>query len=190
MDWLIVSNLLLWGLVVFLTIVVLTLARQISLLNYHGEPKSNVIPPSMIKIGEVTREIKGIDLDGKLVEVGGPNTNNFNLVVFISPICPVSKALATAAISLTEREKIDLIFVGGGRSISLSEHQNFAVEIGLENHYYLVSDTLGIHFGIHEVPFALFINEKGVLVGKGLVNTREHLEHLVKEKVSGVSASQ
>ena len=98
MDWLIVSNLLLWGLVVFLTIVVLTLARQISLLNYHGEPKSNVIPPSMIKIGEVTREIKGIDLDGKLVEVGGPNTNNFNLVVFISPICPVSKAIATAAI--------------------------------------------------------------------------------------------
>ena len=190
MDWLVVSNILLWGLIVFLTVVVLTLARQVSLLSDHEGPNSNPIVPSKTKIGEVTKEIKGIDLDGKLVEVGGPNTKNFNLVVFISPICPVSKTLATAAISLTEHEKIDLIFVGGGRSISLSEHQNFAVEIGLENHYYLVSDTLSIHFGIHKVPFALGINEEGILVGKGLVNTREHLENLLKEKVSGVSASQ
>ena len=188
MDWLIVSNLLLWGLVVFLTFVVLTLARQISLLDYHGRPNSNPIPPSSTKIGEATKEIKGIDLNGKLVKVGGTNTNSSNLVVFISPTCPVCKTFIPVAISLASHEKIDLVFASDGGS--LTEHQNYAVDLGLKNHSYLVSDTLSIHYGVNKVPFALVINEEGVLAGKDFVSTREHLENLIKGEISGVSASQ
>ncbi len=190
MDWLVVSNILLWGLIVFLTVVVLTLARQVSLLSDHEGPNSNPIVPSKTKIGEVTKEIKGIDLDGKPRKVGGANSDSSNLVVFISPTYPVCKTLVPEAISLASQEKLDLIFAGGGGSLSLPEHQNYAVDLGLKNHSYLVSDTLSTHYDVDKLPFALLINEQGVLIDKGFVNTLAHLEGMIKGSLYGVSASQ
>ena len=186
MDWLILSNMLLWALVVFLTIIVLTLARQISVLTDQRTLNSNPIPPSKPKIGELTKEVSGTNLEGKPVRVGGANAKSPILVLFISPTCSVCKTLVPSAISLVSQEKIDLVFTSDGESIL--EHQNYANDLGLKDHCYVISDALSNHYGVNKVPFALMINKEGVLVGKSSVDTREHLENLIKIKEFGVSA--
>ena len=47
-----------------------------------------------------------------------------------------------------------------------------------------------INFNISDNSFALLIEEGGVLIGKGLVNTREHLESLVEARETGISTLQ
>ena len=40
------------------------------------------------------------------------------------------------------------------------------------------------------MPFALLIDRHGVLAGKGLVNTREHLESLIEARETGIPTLQ
>ena len=110
MDWLAVSNILLWGLVVFLTVVVLALARQIGVLNDRVAPAGALTPTSGPKIGEITEKIEVTNLDGKTLNIGGPDAVGSLLVLFISPTCPVCKTLVPTAISLANHEQIDLLF--------------------------------------------------------------------------------
>ena len=110
------------------------------------------------------------------------------LVLFISPTCPVCKTLVPTAISLANHEQIDLLFASDGGSPLA--HQTYVNDLGLNKFSYVLSESLGIHYGVSKLPFALLIDERGVLVGKGLVNTREHLESLIEAKESGVSTLQ
>ena len=188
MDWLAVSNILLWGLVVFLTVVVLALARQIGVLNDRVAPAGALTPTSGPKIGEITEKIEVTNLDGETLNIGGPDAVGSLLVLFISPTCPVCKTLVPTAISLANHEQINLLFASDGGSPL--EHQSYVNDLGLEKFSYVLSESLGIHYGVSRLPFALLIDERGVLVGKGLVNTREHLESLIEAKESGVSTLQ
>jgi methylamine dehydrogenase accessory protein MauD len=52
--------------------------------------------------------------------------------------------------------------------------------MGIDDYPYVISQPLGITFGVSKLPFAAIIDEAGVLASKGLVNTREHLDSLVE----------
>ena len=188
MDWLLVSNLLLWGLIILLTVMALALARQVGVLNDRVAPAGALTPTSGPKIGEITEGIETTDLEGNSITIGGPDSKKPILVLFISPTCPVCKTLVPTAISLSVHEKIDLIFASDGGSIF--EHQTYVKDLALDNYRYVLSESLGIHYGVSKLPFALLIDENGVLSGKGLVNTREHLESLVEARETGVSTLQ
>ena len=54
----------------------------------------------------------------------------------------------------------------------------------------MLSESLGIHYGVSKLPFALLIDRHGVLAGKGLVNTREHLESLIEARETGIPTLQ
>ena len=188
MDWLLVSNLLLWGLVILLTVMVLALARQVGVLNDRVAPAGALTPTSGPKIGEITEEIGTTDLEGNTINIGGTSTASSVLVLFISPTCPVCKTLVPTAISLSNHEQIDLIFASDGGSIF--EHQTYVKDLALDNFPYILSESLGIHYGVSKLPFALLIDDNGILSGKGLVNTREHLESLVEARETGISTLQ
>ena len=188
MDWLLVSNLLLWGLVILLTVMVLALARQVGVLNDRVAPAGALTPTSGPKIGEITEEIGTTDLEGNTINIGGTSTASSVLVLFISPTCPVCKTLVPTAISLSNHEQIDLIFASDGGSIF--EHQTYVKDLALDNFPYVLSESLGIHYGVSKLPFALLIDDDGILSGKGLVNTREHLESLVEARETGISTLQ
>ena len=188
MDWLLVSNLLLWVLVILLTVMVLALARQVGVLNDRVAPAGALTPTSGPKIGELTERIDTTDLEGNSVNIGGVESTESILVLFISPTCPVCKTLVPTAISLSKHEKIDLIFASDGGSIF--EHQAYVKDLSLDYYPYVLSESLGIHYGVSKLPFALLIDNNGVLTGKGLVNTREHLESLVEARETGISTLQ
>ena len=93
-DALVVSNLVLWGLVVVLAIVVFALARQIGVLHERIAPAGALTLSGGLKPGESVPELALQTLAGKsldLVDFG--RRERGLLLFFLSPVCPVCKSL-------------------------------------------------------------------------------------------------
>ncbi len=174
-DALLVSNLLLWCVVIVLAVVVLALARQVGVLHERVAPAGALMPTTGPKVGEQTVPATFRGLDGGQVTVGGPDGEaRATLVLWISPTCPVCKALVPTAVSMARAERLRLVFASDGDK--LAQHQAY--------------QALGLAYAVSKLPFAVLIGGDGVLRSKGLVNTREHLESLVESMQSGVRSLQ
>ena len=92
------------------------------------------------------------------------------------------------AVSLAEAERLRLVFASDGDRPEA--HDAYARELRIAAFPYVVSQALGIRFAVSKLPFAALIGADGVLGGKGLVNTREHLESLVEAMHTGVASLQ
>ena len=183
-----VLDVLLWTLVVLLALAVLALARQVGVLHQRVAPAGALMPSSGPKIGELTETIETEDLAGDRVGIGGVAQGANTLVLFISPTCPVCKTLLPAARSLASAEGLTLVFASDG--FETERHRTFAEEVGIARFPYVLSQALGIRYGVSRLPFAVLIGADGVLRGRGLVNTREHLESLLESWRSGIATLQ
>jgi methylamine dehydrogenase accessory protein MauD len=187
----IVSNVILWIVVIVLALVVLALARQVGILHERVAPAGALMPTSGPKVGELTEAMSVADIHGKTVTIGGPHASGMNtLVMFVSPTCPVCKSLVPTAKSLAnaERNRLELVFASDGDK--LEQHQAYARDLKLERYPYVLSEKLGMSFEVSKLPFAVLIGGDGTLKSKGLVNTREHLESLIEAMDSGIATLQ
>lgn len=188
-EALLVSNLLLWCLVIVLALVVLALARQVGVLHERVAPAGALMPTNGPKVGEATPRSTFRDLGGAEVVVGGPGPDGrAMLVLWMSPTCPVCKTLVPTAVSLAEAERLRLVFASDGDR--LDQHQAYVRDLRIAGYPYVVSQALGISYAVSKLPFAVLIGADGVLKSKGLVNTREHLESLVESMRSGIASLQ
>lgn len=183
-----VLDVLLWVVVGLLTLAVLALARQVGVLHQRVAPAGALMPTRGPKIGELTETVEAEDLAGNRVGIGGPAQRANTLVLFISPTCPVCKSLVPAAKSLASAETLELVFASDG--FDRERHRAFAGDIGIARFPYVLSQALGMRYGVSRLPFAVLIGEDGVLRGRGLVNTREHLESLLESWRTGVATLQ
>ena len=188
---LLVSNVVLWVLVIVLALVVLALARQVGVLHERVAPAGALQPTSGPKVGELTEAMSIADINGHSVTIGGPNSNGMNtLIMIISPTCPVCKSLVPTARSLAraERNRLELVFASDGDK--LEQHQAYAKDLDLDKYPYVLSQKLGMNFEVSKLPFAVLIGADGTLQSKGLVNTREHLESLIEAMDTGIATLQ
>ncbi|MXY57251.1 MAG: thiol-disulfide isomerase [Gammaproteobacteria bacterium] len=184
----VVLDVVLWLLVGVLTIAVLALARQVGVLSQRVAPAGALTPKTGPKIGELTEVLETDDLNGTRQRIGGPKSERTVLVLFISPTCPVCKALLPAAKSLATTERLRLVFASDG--FDPGRHRAFSKDVGIQHYPYIVSQELGLRYGVSRLPFAVLIGADGVLLGRALVNTREHLESLMESWRSGVATLQ
>jgi methylamine dehydrogenase accessory protein MauD len=190
-EMLLVSNVVLWVLVVALAIIVLALARQVGILHERVAPAGALQPVEGPKVGELTEAMPLKSLDGESVTIGGRNANGLAmLVLFVSPTCPVCKSLVPTARSLERREasRLRLVFASDGDA--RDQHVAYANDLRLGSHPYVLSQALGMKYQVSKLPFALLIGADGSLQSKGLVNTREHMESLIEAMDSGVATLQ
>jgi len=188
-DGLLVSHVLLWCLVIVLALVVLALSRQVGVLHERVSPAGALMPTQGPKVGESTLPETYRDLAGSELSVGGAAPDGrATLVLWISPTCPVCKALVPTAVSLAEAERLRLVFASDGDRPEA--HQAYVRELRIAAYPYVISQPLGMRFAVSKLPFAALIGADGVLGGKGLVNTREHLESLVEAMRTGVATLQ
>jgi methylamine dehydrogenase accessory protein MauD len=188
---LMVSNVVLWILVIVLALVVLALARQVGILHERVAPAGALQPTNGPKVGELTEAMSIADITGSTVTVGGPNPDGkTTLVMFTSPTCPVCKSLVPTAKSLAKAEKnrLQLVFASDGDSVE--QHQAYVKDLDLDNYPYVLSQKLGMSFAVSKLPFAVLIGADGTLQSKGLVNTREHLESLIEAMDTGIATLQ
>jgi len=188
-EALLASNIILWCLVIVLSLVVFALARQVGVLHERVAPAGALLPTSGPKVGELTEAAAYPDLDGASLTVGGARDDGrATLVLWISPSCPVCKALVPTARSMAEAEDLHLVFASDGSK--LEQHRAYVRDLGIDNYGYIVSQTLGMKYAVSKLPFAVLIGPDGTLRSKGLVNTREHLESLAESMESGIDTLQ
>lgn len=185
---LIVSNVMLWVVVLALLLVVLALSRQIGVLYERVAPMGALTIDKGPAVGEAAPRFELNDLLGRPRRVGhaGPRSQ---LLFFVSPTCPVCKKLLPIlkSVAQTERAWLDIVLASDGE---MPEHLAFYRKAGLESFPYLLSTELGLKFQISKLPYAVLMDGQGIVRAKGLINSREQLESLFTAMEIGVASAQ
>ncbi len=188
MSLLIASQILLWLLVVGLILVVLALARQIGVLHERIAPVGALTPRGGPEVGEASPRMTLATLDGGAVTVGETlEPGRMRLLLFVSTDCPVCKRLIPLAKSVAKAEHLGLVFVGDEEAGAL---HGLIARFGLETYPFINGPGLGMAYQVGKLPYAVLLDDAGVIAAKGLVNTREHLESLVIAKITGFGSIQ
>ncbi len=189
-DALLVSNVLLWLLVLGLALTVLALTRQIGLLHERVSPVGALSPRSKVKVGGPAPELALLDLHDRPLQIGGASKDETRtLLFFLSPTCPVCETLLPTVerVARTEVPRVRVILASDGAP---EEHRMFVAKKRISHLPYVLSAPLGMRYGVAKLPYAVLIDEDGIVAAQGLVNTREHLESLFEAQRHGVSSIQ
>jgi methylamine dehydrogenase accessory protein MauD len=190
LEALLISNVVLWVVVVVLAAVVLALVRQIGVLHERVAPAGALMTHSGPRVGEAAPRFELADWLGRPVTVGGASVDGkATLLAFVSPTCPVCKTMLQILDSVQGKEQrwLRLVLASDGER---AEHESFVRDWGLAEGTYVLSSQLGLTYQVPKLPYALLIDAGGVLRAKGLVNTREHVESLFEAMERGVESVQ
>lgn len=190
---LLISNILLWLLVLGLAGIVLMLSRQIGVLHERITPVGALMVGKGAMAGEAAPAFSLTNLNpqagGDAIAIGGVESEGRNtLIFFVSPTCPVCASLLPTLRSLANQTpKLRLVLASDGDE---TEHRAFIARKGLDDLPYVLSSQLGMSFGVAKLPYGVLIDADGVLRAHGLVNNREHLESLLEAEREGVASIQ
>ena len=188
-EALIVSNAILWIVVLALLLAVIALSRQIGILYERIAPMGALMLDHGPKVGDVAPVFRLDSLGGGQVSVGQSASGKSQLLFFLSPTCPVCKKLLPIlkSISAAEAGWLELVFASDGNVV---EQADFYHRVNLEAFPYVLSTDLGMAFRVGKLPYAILIGDDGRVRAKGLVNSREQLESLFAAKELGVASVQ
>ena len=188
-EALIISNIVLWLVVLALVVIVVALSRQIGVLYERIAPMGALMIDQGPKVGDPSpiMTLSAI-AGGDEIHVGSA-LGRSQLLFFLSPTCPVCKKLLPILKSIRAAEKdwLDIVFASDGE---LHEQLAFYCTAGLTDFPYVLSSELAITFHVGKLPYAVLIDEAGRVRAKGLINSREHLESLFTAKEAGVASIQ
>ena len=190
MEALAVSQVLLWVVIVALSLVVLGLARQIGVLHERVAPLGALTTRTAVVIGDHAPEFDVADLAGRKLHIGGRRADGRGqLLLFVSPTCPMCKKLLPTARSFarSERAQVDVVLMGDGDRPS---HEALVAEHRLQDLPLALAPIVGITLGIGKLPHAVLIDAAGTLRSSGIVNSREHLESLLIAQETGFASMQ
>ena len=189
MTIIIASQILSWAAIVGLGVLSFVLARQVGVLHERVAPAGALSMNQKIKAGDIAPELTAQTLSGELLPLGGARGSRSQLLFFLSPDCPVCKSLLPAlkSAALNEKRWIDVALVSDGDG---PHHLAFVREQGLQEFPYIVSELVGRSYGVGKLPYAVLIDERGIIASMGLVNSREHLDSLFEAKELGVASIQ
>jgi methylamine dehydrogenase accessory protein MauD len=190
MDPLVVSQIILWLVVVVLAITVAALVRQIGVLHERVAPLGALTTKTAVEVGQAAPRLDVIDLAGRPVRIGGESADGRSqLLLFVSPSCPMCKKLLPVARSFarSERRGVSIVLMGDGDRPS---HEALIAEHRLDGVPFALAPIVGINLGIGRLPHAVLIDPAGVIRSKGIVNSREHLESLLVAQETGYASMQ
>lgn len=186
---LLISNILLWVLVAVLGGAVVLLARQVGVLHERITPVGALMVAKAAKIGEKAPMLRLPSLTGGEVAVGETREDGSStLFFFLSPTCPVcASLLPTLRALLKATPGLRVVMASDGDA---DEHKAFIARKELGDLPYVLSEQLGVAFGVSKLPYGVLVDAEGILRAHGLVNTREHLESLLEAEREGVASIQ
>jgi methylamine dehydrogenase accessory protein MauD len=190
MEALVVSQILSWVVILVLAVTVLALARQIGVLHERVAPLGALTTRTAVGVGDRAPEFDLADLAGKAVHIGGRQADRRSqLLLFVSPVCPMCKKLLQVVRSFAQSERggVGIVLMGDGDRPS---HEALVAEHRLEGLPLVLSPIVGITLGIGKLPHAVLIDADGVIRSSGIVNSREHLESLLVAEETGYASMQ
>ncbi|BAN49159.1 methylamine dehydrogenase accessory protein MauD [Metapseudomonas resinovorans] len=188
MEALIVSNVLLWCLLIALAFAVMGLVRQIGVLHGRLAPAGALMVDKGVAVNEPAPQVTAADRHGRPVNFGYAG-EKAQLLFFLSPTCPICKSLLPAikSIAKAQADRLDVIYVSDG---DMDAQKALIAEHNLEDATYVVGPEVGMTYQIGKLPYAALVDKAGVLRSKGLVNSREHLDSLFEVEHLGSATLQ
>lgn len=189
MTALLISQVVLWIVVLALSLVCLALTRQLGVLHERIAPMGALALNRRLTGGSPAPMLSLKTLNGATVTVGATGeireSRQCQLIFFLSLACPVCKTLLPVLKSIQQRERAWLAILLASDGAEPASHRKFVQQHALEEFPYVLSETLGMTYGISRVPYAVLIDEQGTVSAVGLVNSREHLESLFEARRIG-----
>jgi len=185
---LLISAIFAWVVILALVVALLALARQVGVLHIRVAPAGALTTAGGPAVGGKSTAIPATTLDGAHVTVGGAAPGSvLRLLMFVSASCPLCKNLIPMAKSFARDERVQLIFVGD----DTPDVQRAMIERhGLAGYQFINGPDVGQAYQVGKLPYAILLDADGVILSKGLVNSREHLESLVIANEMGVRSVQ
>lgn len=185
---LIVSQILSWIVILGLGIALLALARQVGVLHVRVAPAGALLTGKGPVVGEAAPVLDALTMEGATIAIGKALAKGrMQLLLFVSPSCPLCKDLIPIAKNFARREKLDIVFVGDDEA---EEQRAMIARLEMQDLPFINSPIVGRTFHVDRLPHAVLIGDDGTLLSKGLVNSREHLESLVTAHEMGVVSVQ
>jgi len=185
---LIVSQILSWVVILGLGLALLALARQVGVLHVRLAPAGALLSGKGPVVGEAAPVLDALTMEGVSIAIGKPLGKGLKqLLLFVSPHCPLCKELIPIAKNFAKTEKLDIIFVGDDDP---DEQRAMIARLGMASLPFVNSSIVGRTFHVDRLPHAVLISADGTLLSKGLVNSREHLESLITAHEMGVVSVQ
>lgn len=185
---LIISQILSWLVILGLGLALLALARQVGVLHIRVAPAGALATTGGPSVGSSTGAVATRTLDGKPITVGGhAHGVKLRLLLFVSAQCPLCKAMIPTAKSFARHERVALTFVGDDDPAA---QRALIAQQGIDAYPFVNGPEVGQAFGVSKLPFAVLLDADGVVLSKGLVNSREHLESLVVAHEMGIATVQ
>lgn len=183
-----VSQILLWIVVIVQGVVILALARQIGVLHDRVAPAGALMNRAGPGVGEPSPRIEVHALAGNAITVGGKlGAGRALLMLFVSSSCPICKKLIPIAKNFAKSERLDVLFVGDADP---AEQRELIAQFELDEHCFVNGPEVGMTYRIDKLPYAVLLDDAGTIAAKGLVNSREHFESLIVAKESGYATIQ
>jgi methylamine dehydrogenase accessory protein MauD len=168
-GWWAISYVVLWILVLALSLVVVSLARQIGTLHLRLAPRGALeVDAEGPPLGEAPEPVDVRAPGGELVAVGGPGDPQ--LLLFVSPGCALCRDVLPA-LPVVAR-------TGGMMPIVISDAAEMhpAAPAGVHG---VAAPELARTYGVPGTPYAVVLDAIGIVRAKGLVNNLEQLEGLI-----------
>ncbi|HEX4178602.1 MAG TPA: redoxin family protein [Rhizomicrobium sp.] len=183
---LIVSQILSWIVILGLGLALLALARQVGVLHVRLAPAGALLSGKGPVVGDPAPVLDAVTLDGAPLAIG-KSAGRMQLLLFVSPHCPLCKDLIPIAKNFAKTEKLDIVFVGDDEA---AEQRAMVARMGMEGLPFINSSIVGRAFHVDRLPHAALIGADGTLISKALVNSREHLESMITAHEMGVVSVQ
>lgn len=145
-----------------------------ALTNARGPQPGDMCPPGTFAT-----------LDGQAMPLAGGALPR--LLLFVSATCPISRKVIPIARSFCAREQLELVLAGDD---SQAVQNHFAQQTGTPPSLFINDPALGRALEVDKLPAAFLLDPQGVLIARGLVNNREHLESLLNAWESGFGTVQ
>lgn len=182
-----ISQVLVWVVLLGLIAVVFALARQIGILHERIAPAGALMINQRLKAGDAAPPVAVTTLAGESLMVGGSGRRQ--LLFYLAPDCPICKSLLPMLRSLaTSTRDTAIVLLSDGEAIK--PHQDYVNANKLEQFPYALSEAAGRTYGVGKLPYAVLIDANGRIASLGIVNSREHLESLFESERLGVASIQ
>jgi methylamine dehydrogenase accessory protein MauD len=183
-----VSQTLLWIVVILQGVTILALARQIGVLHDRVAPAGALTTKAGPGVGEQSPRLEVHALGGNAITVGGKlAAGKALLMLFVSSTCPICKKLIPIAKNFARSERLDVLFVGDADP---AEQRTLIAQFELDEHCFVNGPEVGMTYRIDKLPYAVLLDDAGMIAAKGLVNSREHFESLIVAKETGYATIQ
>ena len=188
---LVVSNIVLWVVVLILGVTVLALLRQVGVIYERIAPAGALSMNQRLNVGDAApaMELTSIIDDAPVHIAGEQPEQSETMLFFFGTDCPVCKVLLPVVRSLSSAEAgvLRVVLASDGDD---GELRDFVHQHSMEHLPCVSSRELGMAYGVAKLPYAVLIGADQQIKAYGLVNSREHLESLLEASERNIATLQ